>query len=60
MTLSALYTNSDSSGVEDISADSEVTVECYYDIRGIASDRPFRGVNFVRYSNGEVRKLIVR
>lgn len=54
------YTNSDPSGVEDISADSEVTVECYYDIRGIASDRPFRGVNFVRYSNGEVRKLIVR
>lgn len=34
-----------------------VTVEGYYDARGVRSDSPFRGLNIVRYSNGSVRKL---
>lgn len=54
------YTNDDPSGVDNIAVDGEATVECYYNLRGVASDKPFQGVNFVRYSNGEVRKIIVK
>lgn len=56
----AVTANGGPGAVSDITVDGEPTVVCYYDIRGIASERPFKGLNFVRLSNGEVRKVIIK
>lgn len=44
------------SGVEDIS-DSAATPVMYYNMQGMPSTEPFRGLNIVVYSDGSVRKI---
>lgn len=39
-------------------ADAEVVA--YYNLQGIASDSPRKGMNIVVYSDGTTRKLMVR
>lgn len=48
----------DVSGVENVGTDRTDAV--YYNMQGVASERPFEGVNIVRYSDGTTRKIFVR
>ena len=43
------------SGVEDVSVSAEPIM--YYNLQGISSSEPFRGLNIVVYSDGSVRKI---
>lgn len=55
-----LYYNHDiPSGIDGTSASEAVPVE-YFNLEGIPSASPRRGINLVRMSDGTVRKLIVR
>lgn len=54
-------TSEGTAAVTDIdSARPLPTVEGYFDLQGIRHDEPVRGLNIVRYSDGSVRKVIVR
>lgn len=49
------------SGIEDTVGDAEApTIIGYYNLQGLRSDRPFRGMNIVVYSNGKTEKRIIR
>lgn len=48
-----------SSGIEDITVDSD-EIEVYYNLQGIASDRPYSGLNIVRLRDGSVMKIYMR
>lgn len=50
----------ESSGISDIVADDDATPVDYYNINGQKLAEPAQGVNIVRYSNGKVRKVVVR
>ena len=54
-----LYYNDIPDGVEDVAVDA-ASVEAYYNLQGIASSKPFKGVNIVRYTNGTCVKTYVR
>lgn len=36
------------------------TIEGYYDLHGVCHEAPVRGFNIIRYSDGSVRKIIVK
>ena len=49
------------SGIDDVLGDAEApTIIGYYNLQGHHSDRPFRGMNIVVYSNGKTEKRIIR
>ena len=48
------------SGVETLDEDEGVTEVVRYDIAGRELSTPIKGVNIVRYSNGQIRKVIVK
>ncbi len=47
------------SGIEDITAD-HCGDTVYYNLEGVASDRPFKGFNIVRHPDGTTDKLYMR
>lgn len=46
-------------GVNDITA-NEATVEAVYNLSGVKMSKLNKGLNIVKYSNGEVRKVVVK
>lgn len=55
------FTTEVSSGIEAAPVDDvPVTITGYYDLNGMKSDKPRRGVNIVRYSDGSTRKVMVK
>ncbi len=49
----------DEGGIEEMEAKAAATaVVGYWNVQGVRSDRPYRGLNLVRYSDGTVRKEI--
>lgn len=54
-------TKVDLSAIYETDAEEPVAeVEGYYDLRGVRHDEAVRGFNIVRYTDGTVRKIIVR
>ena len=51
---------SKTSGIDSVTDGADVEVVAYYDLQGIASDTPRKGLNIVVYSDGTTRKLMVR
>ncbi len=54
------YSLFDGSGVSNVALDSDVVEIARYDISGVRLDAPAKGVNIVCYSDGSVRKVVVR
>lgn len=48
----------DPAAVSDIEADSTAVPVAYYNLQGQPSQRPWQGLNLVRYADGSVRKLM--
>lgn len=48
-----------SSGAEEINV-NEAQPELYYNLEGVPSSTPYKGINIVRFSDGSVRKQIFR
>lgn len=48
----------DDSGIDDINFSYESTPILFINTLGIVSDKPFKGVNIVKYSNGETKKIV--
>lgn len=46
---------SEKSGIENVTA--ERRVEGYYNLQGVRSERPWKGINMVLYTDGSVRKI---
>lgn len=46
---------SENSGVENVTAERQT--EGYYNLQGVRSERPWKGINMVRYTDGTVRKV---
>ena len=46
-------------GIPEIELDSS-EAEVYYNLEGVASERPYKGFNIVRMKDGSVRKVIVK
>ena len=53
------YNEGGESGITDITAD-EADGAVYYNPMGVASERPFKGLNIVRLRDGSVRKIFIR
>lgn len=53
------YYNDSTSGIEDVTV-SETEGAIYYNLQGVASDRPFKGLNIIRLSDGSTHKVFVR
>jgi hypothetical protein len=49
----------EAAGIEGIAADN-ATVEAVYNVAGVKSNDVKKGINIVKYSNGVVRKVIVK
>ncbi len=48
-------------GIYDIATEiDDEEVETYYNLQGIASDRPFEGLNLVKFKNGTTRKIFIK
>ena len=56
------YTNEPltETGIGDVAVDGDVKAELYYNLQGVASDRPWQGLNIVKMSDGTTRKIYVR
>lgn len=48
------------SGIDSVTDGADAEVVAYYNLQGIASDSPRKGMNIVVYSDGTTRKLMVR
>lgn len=53
------YNNDIPTSVENLGSDNAVP-EIYYNIEGVPSAKPYKGINIVRMSDGTVRKQIIR
>lgn len=53
------YYNDGEESVDEIT-DTTAAAVMYYNAQGVASRRPFRGLNIVRYSDGTSRKIMIR
>ena len=53
-------TDVDPDGIGGIRADEEAAEVARYDIQGRAIDKPQRGLNIIRYSDGTTRKVVVK
>ena len=51
--------NGGTSGIDVITAD-EAEGAVYYNLQGVASETPFKGLNIVSLRDGSVRKIFVR
>ncbi len=50
-----------STGVDNIKTEgTDATVVAYYNLQGVQSERPWKGVNIVLYSDGTTRKVFIR
>lgn len=47
-------------GIGDIAVDGSVRAELYYNLQGVASDRPWPGLNIAKMSDGTIRKFYAR
>lgn len=47
------------SGIEGVSSENN-GISGYYSTNGLRSDKPFKGLNIVKYSNGDVKKVIIK
>jgi len=54
------FTTKSATGIDDVTAIEKVTVTARYDFAGRRIDAPVKGLNVIRYSDGSVRKVIVR
>lgn len=54
------YSEFNGSGVADLVIDPDAVEIARYDISGVKVDAPVKGINIVCYSDGSVRKLVVR
>ena len=50
----------DPDGIESLKAADEVTEVARYDIEGRKIDKPQKGINIIRYSDGTTRKVLVK
>ena len=50
----------DPDGIEDVKAAKDVTEIARYDIQGRKLDKPQKGINIIRYSDGTSRKVLVK
>ncbi len=57
--LPEISINLKESGIGPVVVDGS-TIASYYNLEGFRSDRPFRGMNIVRYSDGTARKVYVK
>lgn len=48
----------DDSGIDDINFSYESNPILFINTLGIVSDKPFKGINIVKYSNGETKKIV--
>lgn len=48
------------SGIEDIKSDSEAEIEAIYNLNGIRVENPVAGYYIVRYTDGSVRKVLIK
>lgn len=53
-------TNVDPDGIGDIMATEEAVEVARYDIQGRKIDKPQKGINIIRYSDGSTRKVLVK
>lgn len=57
------FTTQEASGIFDIPTDDSINepeIIGFWDINGIRYDKPQKGFNIIRYSDGKVRKMIIR
>lgn len=54
------FTTESATGIDDVTAGERATVTARYDSTGRRTDAPVKGLNIIRYSDGSVRKVIVR
>lgn len=52
-------TPKDQSGVEDVTVEGSKDA-VYYNLEGVPSDRPFKGFNIIRYSDGSTKKVYIK
>lgn len=57
-TYAFTYANGTVTGINTISADAQAAK--YYSVNGAIQNGPQKGVNIVKYANGEVKKVIVK
>lgn len=50
----------DFSGIEEIKEDGSDTILFYFNSSGIISHTPFAGLNFIKYSNGVIKKEFIK
>lgn len=48
------------SDIEDIASDRDGEPVVYYNMQGVSSDKPFKGMNIIRMSDGSVRKVYIK
>lgn len=46
-------------GIEGVSSEND-GISAYYSTNGMRSDKPFKGLNIVKYNNGDVKKVIIK
>ena len=46
-------------GINDITG-ADATPDCYFNLQGVSSQTPWRGINIVRMTDGTIRKIVVK
>ena len=55
-----IESDSDATGVSSVKTGDDSDIEGYYNINGVRSETPVRGVNIIRYKNGSTKKVVIK
>ena len=55
-----IESDSDATGVSSVKTGDDSDIEGYYNINGVRSETPVRGINIIRYKNGSTRKVVIK
>ena len=48
------------SGIEDVNAQEDITIVGYYNLQGVLTLTPSKGLNIVKFSDGSYKKVLYR
>ena len=49
----------DATGISSVSVDND-DVEGYYNVKGVRNETPVKGINIIRYKNGQTKKVVIK
>ena len=58
--ISFTEVDEDATSISSAIADEDTEVEGYYNVNGVRSDVPVKGMNIVKYKNGKTKKIMIK